>query len=86
MAQTALAATQLQTIGSFLQVAIGVAGGSGTTTVVTVPQFTSIKFVLPGGATSATAPFCDTISGNTFTVTHGNNDLFAWMAYGSAKL
>lgn len=86
MAQTALSPTQLQAIGSFLQCVVGVAGGTSTSTVVTVPQFTSIKAVLVGGDTSATAPYCDTISTNTFTVTHGSGDLFTYLAYGNARV
>lgn len=86
MAQTALSPSQLQVIGSFLQCVVGVAGGTSTTTVVTVPQFISIKMVLVGGATSATSPYCDTISGNTFTVTHGSSDLFTYLAFGNARV
>ena len=86
MAQTALSPTQLQTVGSFLQCVVGVAGGTSTSTTVTVPQFTSIKMVLVGGATSATAPYCATISANTFTVTHGDSDLFTYIAYGNARV
>ena len=86
MAQTALSPTQLQAIGSFLQCVVGVAGGTSTSTVVTVPQFISIKMVLVGGNTSATPPYCDTISGNTFTVTHADSDLFSYIAYGNARV
>lgn len=85
MAQTALAATVVPAIGSFTPIVIGVAGGSGTSTVVTVPQFRSIKAVVISGATSTTVAYCDTISGNTFTVTTANNDLFSYIAYGDLK-
>ena len=86
MAQTAKSATLVEAIGSFTKCAVGVAGGSGTSTTVTVPQFSLVEVVIVGGATSATAPYCDTISGNTFTVTTGNNDLFAYIVYGKAKV
>jgi hypothetical protein len=86
MAQTALSPTLIPAVGSYTPIAVGVAGGSSTTTVVTVSKFHSVIAVVVGGATSSTAPFCDTISGNTFTVTHANNDLFSYVAYGNAKI
>lgn len=86
MAQTALASTLIQAIGSFTQIAVGVAGGSGTTTTVTVPQFLSVTAAGAMGATSSTAPYVDTISTNTFTVTTASGDLFFWIAYGKAKV
>ncbi len=86
MAQTALSPTLVEAVGSFTPIAVGVAGGSGTSTVVTVPNFHSVIAVVVGGATSATAPYCDTISGNTFTVTHASSDLFSYVAYGKAKI
>ncbi len=85
MAQTALDPTLVEAIGSFAPFVFGVAGGTSTSTVVTVPQFAVVTNVLVGGATSATAPYCDTISGNTFTVTHGSSDLFSYIAYGKLK-
>jgi hypothetical protein len=86
MAQTALSPKLIEAVGSFCPIVIGVAGGSGTSTVVTVPQFGAVTAVLVGGATSATPPFCATVSGNTFTVTTASNDLFSYIAYGTAKL
>lgn len=81
MAQTALSPTRVQAVGSMTTLMTGVAGGSGTSTVVTLPAGVTVKGVLVGGATSATSPYCDTVSANTFTVTHANNDLFAWVAF-----
>ena len=81
MAQTALSATRIDAVGSETRLLMGVAGGTSTSTVVTLPGANMvIEAVLVGGATSATAPYCDTISGQTFTVTHGNTDLFVWQA------
>jgi len=80
MAQTALSPTRVEAVGSMTRLVMGVAGGSGTSTVVTIPNVKGIRAVLVGGATSATAPFCATISTNTFTVTHGNNDQFTYIA------
>lgn len=82
MAQTALSPTKVKVIGETTQIQMGVAGGSGTSTVVTlpIPPTAVILAVQVGGATSATSPYCDTISANTFTVTTGNNDLFVWTA------
>ena len=86
MAQTADAPDLVQTIGAFNDMARGLAGGSGTTTVVTVPQLRTVEGVLVGGATSTTAVYCDTVSGNGFTATHASGDLFAWIAWGKAKV
>ena len=85
MALTAKSAALVKAAGSFTEIAWGVAGGSGTSTVVTVPQMGTVLAALVGGSTSATSPFCDTVSGNTFTVTSGNNDLFVWVAFGTAR-
>ncbi len=82
MAQVALVPTRVKSIGNTVELVLGVAGGSGTTTVVTIAQLASIDFVLVSGATSTTAVYCDTISGNTFTATHANNDLFTYIAHG----
>ena len=81
MAQTALSPTRIESVGSMTRLMTGVAGGSGTTTTVTLPANVVVISVLVGGATSATAPFCATVSANTFAVTTANNDLFAWIAF-----
>jgi hypothetical protein len=81
MAQTALSPTRVQAIGSMTQTFVGVAGGASTSTVVTLPGNVTVRAVVVGGATSATSPYCDTVSANTFTVTHGSSDLFAYVAY-----
>ena len=86
MALTALAPTIVEAIGSFTGCVVGTAGGSGTTTTVTIPQFTNVRTVVVSGATSTTAVYCDTISANTFTVTHATSDLFTYIAFGRAKL
>lgn len=85
MAQTALGPQVLQSIGSMLQISCGVAGGSGTSTTVTVPHFSQVLGAGAMGATSTTAVYVATVSGNTFTVTSANNDLFFWVAYGKVK-
>jgi hypothetical protein len=86
MAQTARASKLLDVVGQKATMAFGLAGGSGTSTVVTVPQMRVVKNAGAMGATSTTAVFVDTVSGNTFTVTHANNDLFFWIAVGDAKV
>lgn len=86
MALTSVAAALVQAVGSFTEIAFGVAGGSGTSTVVTVPQMSVVTAALVGGATSATAPYCDTVSTNTFTVTHGSGDKFVYIAFGKPRL
>lgn len=86
MALTARAAALVQAVGSYTDIAFGVAGGSGTSTTVTVPQMKQVYGAVVGGATSATSPYCDTVSGNTFTVTHASADLFTYIVFGKAKL
>jgi hypothetical protein len=86
MALVAVAPRQVQAVGSFTELACGVAGGSGTTTTVTVPNLKVVQGVLVGGNTSTTAAYCDTVSGNTFTVTTASGDFFTWIAFGKARL
>ena len=86
MALTALSPQLARALGGYTELVIGIAGGSGTSTVVTVPQFTVCLGAIAGGATSSTSPYCDTVSGNTFTVTHGNNDVFTYVAFGQARI
>ena len=86
MALTAKAPEIVQAVGSFLSMAAGVAGGSGTSTTVTIPQFSTVQVPVVSGGTSATAVYCDTISANTFTATHASNDLFAYFVFGKVKL
>ena len=86
MAQTAFGPKLVEALGSFTPLACGVAGGSGTSTVVTVKQFKRVQGAGAMGATSSTAVYVDTISTNTFTVTHASGDLFFWIAYGDAVL
>ena len=80
MAQTALSPTRVEAVGSMTKLMVGVAGGSGTSTVVTLAAGLTVVADGVSGATSATAPYCDTVSANTFTVTTANNDLFSWWA------
>lgn len=86
MAQTASAPRLIQAVGSFTELVVGVAGGSGTSTVVTIPQLSVVQGVIVGSATSATGAFAATVSGNTFTATTANNDLFAYIAWGKARV
>jgi hypothetical protein len=81
MAQTSLSPTRMEAVGSMTQLIFGVAGGSSTSTVVTLQPGLVVVGVLVGGATSATAPYCATVSANTFTVTHGDSDKFSYIAY-----
>ena len=80
MAQSALSPTPVKVTGERTHLYIGCAGGSGTTTTVTLPGNCVVRTVVVGGAQSATAPYCDTISANTFLITHGNNELFTYVA------
>lgn len=87
MAATAKSPTMVEMVGSFANLAVGVAGGSGTSTVVTLPQFKTVELAVAcAGGSTATAPRCDSYSGNTFTVTHANNEVFTYIAFGKARL
>jgi len=87
MAYVAISSTMVQAVGSFTQSAWGVAGGSGTTTTVTVPQFNVIQAIQLTGV-STTVPYVSTEpdSDNTFTATHGSGELFVWTVYGIARI
>ena len=56
MAQTALSPTRVEAVGSMTKLVVGVAGGSGTTTTVTVPNVTGIKAVIVSGAAAPASP------------------------------
>ena len=86
MAQTTRVSELVKSVGSFTEIAAGIAGGSGTSTVVTVPQFSLVKAAVVTGDTSTTAMYVGTISTNTFTVTHASGDRFSWIAFGVAKV
>ena len=86
MAQTALSPTRIQSVGSMTPFMFGIAGGSGTSTTVTlpIPSNAIILGVACGSCTSATGAFCATITSpgaQTFVVTTASNDLFWWIAY-----
>jgi hypothetical protein len=85
MAQTAIGPQRGKIIGETALFFSGVAGGSGTTTTVTLPGNITITHVVVSGATSATAVYCDTVSANTFTATHASSDLFAYIAFVKPK-
>lgn len=80
MAQTAVSPTRVKVIGETTTLFAGVAGGSGTTTTVTLPANCTVLGAGAMGATSTTAVYVDTISANTFTATHASADLFFWVA------
>ena len=87
MAATAKSPELVEAIGSFTQLVVGVAGGTGTSTVVTIPQFSIVQLAVAcAGGDTATAPRCDSYSANTFTVTHANNEVFTYIAYGKARV
>lgn len=83
MAQTAYGPTRIIGPAGLTNEFAGVAGGSGTSTVVTlpIPPNAIILGVLVSSCTSATGAFCATISTNTFTVTTASNDLFSYRAH-----
>jgi len=86
MALTTRGPELVEVVGVFAKkLAVGIAGGSGTSTVVTIPQFSRCYGAIVGGATSTTAVYVDTVSNNTFTATHASADLFVYIAYGELK-
>lgn len=88
MARTSQArASKLAVVtGETTQIAFGQAGGSGVTTIVTIPQAVAILAVVVTGHTGTTAMYIATDSANTFTVTHNSGDYFDWMAAVKAKM
>jgi len=83
MALSAKSPQLLKSVGSFTEMAWGVAGGSGTTTTVTVGKmkFVDAIFLTSLSATIAyvsTQPNGD----NVFIATHGSGELFSWQAIG----
>ncbi len=72
--------------GETTQIAYGQAGGDSTSTTVTIPQAVGILSVVVTGTSTTTAMFVVTDATNTFTVTHGNNEYFDWIAVVKAKM
>lgn len=86
MALSALAARQVQVVGSYAELAVGVDTTSGTSATITVPTFVTVLGVICGGNTSTTAPYCATVSANTFTITKASSDVVSWMAFGVPRI
>lgn len=74
--------TQQENLGMYTKFARGIAGGSSTSTTVTVDRFQRIDGVLATSTTGATAVIIGTTSANTFTATHGSAHSFCWIAWG----
>jgi hypothetical protein len=83
MAQTAYGPVRVKVTGETTHLIAGIGGGSGTSTVITlpIPAGAVITGVQCGSCTSATGAYCATISGATFTVTTASNDLFWYNAH-----
>ena len=76
----------LKAVGEYTELACGIAGGSGTSTVVTIPQFKQVHGIVAMSTSAATAAYCATTDGNAATITHGNNEKFFWIAWGKARI
>lgn len=76
----------VKAVGAFTELACGIAGGSGTSTVVTIPSLSQVHGIVAMSTSAATAAYCDTTSGNAATVTHGNNETFFWIAWGKPRV
>lgn len=85
MAVSARSPKLARSAGSFTEIAWGVDATTGTTATITVPQFGVVYTALVGGNTSTTAPFVDTVSSNTFTITKASSDVITWVAFGTAR-
>lgn len=86
MAVSARSAALAKAVGSYTEIAWGVDATASTTATITVPQFGTVYTALVGGNTGTTAPYVDTVSGNTFTITKNNSDVVTWIAFGTARL
>lgn len=86
MALAAQASRQAKAVGAFTEFACGVDAAAGTSSVVTVPSFFRVLGVVCGGNTSTTAPFVDTVSNNTFTITKASGDVISWIAFGIPRV
>ena len=86
MALTTQNSKQAKAVGSFTEFAYGIAGGSGTSTVVTCPTMSKVLGAVVSSATSSTGAFVDTVSTNTFTCTTASNDLFCYIAFGIPRI
>ena len=76
----------VKTVGSYTELAAGIADATSTTLTVTVPQFSQVISVVANSLDSATAPILASTSGNIFTMTTASGDTISWMAYGIAKI
>ena len=74
--------SQQENLGMYSRFAHGIAGGSSTSTTVTVHDFQRIDGVIATSTTGATAVIIGTTSANTFTATHGSAHSFTWIAWG----
>ena len=85
MALAATTSRLLKVVGETGEVVIGSDTLSTTSLVVTVPQLTNVQGVILTGV-STTVAYVSATSGNTFTITGGNGEVVAWMAWGKAKI
>ena len=89
--QSATSPKLAKVTGETCQIAFGTAGGSGTSTTVTIPQLATITTVLAIPHSGTTAIYCgtDTASvngGASFVATHGSGVYFDWIAIGKARM
>lgn len=77
--------------GETCQIAFGTAGGTGTTTTVTIPSLATVVSVVCQSHSGTTSIYCGTDTANangcaTFIATHGSGEYFDWIAVGKAKM
>jgi len=78
-------------IGETAAIAYGTAGGSGTSTTVTIPHLKQVISVLCQSHSTTTAIYVgtDTAASNggaSFVATHGSGEYFDWIAIGTARM
>lgn len=89
--QSATSPALAKVSGETAQIAYGTAGGSGTTTTVTIRNLTQVISVVAIPHSGTTAIYCgtDTASANggaSFVATHGSGVYFDWIAIGKARM
>ena len=78
--------TLVKVVGETTELIVGIAGGSGTSTATTIPNFSKVYGAVAIPTSGTTAIYVGTTSGNSFTATHGSGKSFMYIAWGKAKI
>lgn len=74
-----------EVVGTFAPIAFGVETASGTSLDITIPQFSRIYAVIVQSASTTTAGYTATTSGNNFDATVGSGEVCFYVAFGKLK-